>query len=113
MGASNQGSVSRRTFLRGTGVAMALPWLESVPVWADTPAAGAPAGAFPNRFATLFMACGVNPDHWSARGTGANLELSRSLEPLAPFKSKLNVIDGLFNKNATGVGIHPGMTGNI
>src|SRR5206468_3758407 len=30
-----------------------------------------------------------------------------------PFKLKMNVIDGLFNKNATGVGIHPGQTGNI
>src|SRR4051812_3757208 len=101
-------SLSRRTFLRGTGVAMALPWLESLPVW-GTPSAATP----PKRFASLFMACGVNPDHWSARGSGADMELSRSLEPLAPFRSKLNVIDGLFNKNATGVGIHPGQTGNI
>ena len=41
------------------------------------------------------------------------MELSRSLEPLAPLKSKLNVISGLFNQYATGVGIHPGQTGNI
>src|SRR5207247_1724953 len=33
--------------------------------------------------------------------------------PLAPFKTKLNVITGLFNRSATGVGIHPGQTGNI
>jgi hypothetical protein len=59
------------------------------------------------------MACGINPDHWSARGAGAGMELSKSLEPMAPFKTKLNVISGLFNKNATGVGIHPGQTGNI
>src|SRR5262249_24116725 len=38
---------------------------------------------------------------------------SRTLEPLKPFASKLNVISGLFNKQATGVGIHPGQTGNI
>jgi hypothetical protein len=41
------------------------------------------------------------------------MELSRSLEPLAALRSKLNVITGLFNRFATGVGIHPGQTGNI
>src|SRR5947209_2874736 len=41
------------------------------------------------------------------------MELSPCLEPLAPFKAQLNVINGLFNKPSTGVGIHPGMTGNI
>jgi hypothetical protein len=91
---------------------MALPWLESVPVWGTQTAANG-AAAFPKRFATLFMACGINPDHWSARGSGAEMELSRTLQPLAPFRAKLNVIDGLFNRNATGVGIHPGQTGNI
>ena len=55
---------SRRTMLRGIGVSMALPWLESVPVW------GASAAA-PKRFAALFMGCGVNPDQWWARGSGA------------------------------------------
>ena len=41
------------------------------------------------------------------------MELGRCLEPLAPLKSKINVVNGLFNKHATGVGIHPGQTGNI
>src|SRR5437764_1867769 len=41
------------------------------------------------------------------------MELSKSLEPLKPFRDRLNVISGLFNKSATGVGIHPGQTGNI
>src|SRR5262245_7186511 len=97
-------SISRRMFLRGAGVTMALPWLESVPVW------GADAPAAPKRFAALFMACGVNPDHWWAKGSGPDMELSKSLQPVAPFRKHLNVISGLFNKNATGVGIHPGMT---
>ncbi len=104
---------SRRTFLRGMGVTMALPWLESIPVWGDEPVvAGVPAPC-PKRFATLFMACGINPDHWSARGSGAEMELGKCLEPMAPLKAKMNVLTGLFNKNATGVGIHPGQTGNI
>ena len=41
------------------------------------------------------------------------MELGPCLEPLAPLKAKLNVVSGLFNKHATGVGIHPGQTGNI
>lgn len=106
-------SITRRTVLRGVGVAMALPWLESIPVWGDeaTPA-DAPA-KLPQRFAALFMGNGINPDHWWAKGSGAEMELSKSLEPMAPLKTKLNVITGLFNKKATGVGIHPGQTGNI
>jgi hypothetical protein len=106
-------SVSRRTFLRGVGVTMALPWLESVPVWgADTVAKGSPA-ALPKRFAALFMGCGINGDHFWAKGAGADMELGKSLEPLEKLKTKINVVNGLFNKNATGVGIHPGMTGNV
>lgn len=109
--------LSRRTFLRGVGVTMALPWLESVRVWgAATP--GAPDAAtatapFPKRFAAIFMGNGINGDHWWARGAGDTMELGRTLEPLAPFRKKLNVINGLFNKPAVGVGIHPGQTGNI
>jgi hypothetical protein len=105
--------VSRRTFLRGAGVTMALPWLESLPVWGSAPAtAGAPAPC-PKRFAALFMGCGINPDHWWAKGSGAGMELSKTLQPLVPLKAKVNVVSGLFNKHATGVGIHPGQTGNI
>ena len=59
------------------------------------------------------MGNGINPNHWWAKGSGADIELSKSLEPLAPFRSRLNVVSGLFNKQATGVGIHPGQTGNI
>src|ERR1700693_4079158 len=50
---------------------------------------------------------------WWAPGAGATMELSRSLKPLAAFRPKLNVVSGLFNRHATGVGIHPGQTGNI
>ena len=105
----NPSQPNRRTFLRGVGVTMGLPWLESMPVWGSettTP-------TVPKRFAVLFMANGINPDHWWAKGAGANIELSKTLQPLEPLKTKLNIVSGLFNKNATGVGIHPGQTGNI
>jgi hypothetical protein len=105
--------LSRRTLLRGTGVTMALPWLESIPVWGIESSTGAESGPFPKRLAVLFMACGVHPDHWWAKGAGSDMELSKSLAPMEPLKTKMNVVSGLFNKNATGVGIHPGQTGNI
>jgi hypothetical protein len=105
--------IDRRTMLRGAGVAMALPWLESLPVSGGEAAEGNAPPAFPKRLAALFMGNGINPNHWWAKGAGADMTLSKSLEPLAAFRTKLNVVTGLFNKNATGVGIHPGQTGNI
>lgn len=107
--AKRQWKLSRRTFLRGVGVTMALPWMESLPSFGETTVAAAP----PKRFATLFWGNGVNANHWWAKGAGAEMELGKSLEPLAPFKTKLNVINGLFNRSAVGVGIHPGQTGNL
>lgn len=103
--------LSRRLLLQGAGVAMALPWLESLPVWGTESVTDQPV--LPQRFAALFMGNGINSEHWWAKGTGAEMELSRSLTPLESVKTKLNVIQGLFNKQATGVGIHPGQTGNI
>jgi Protein of unknown function (DUF1552) len=102
-------NVSRRTVLRGAGVTMALPWLESLSAFADSP----PASAFPKRFAVLFMGNGINEDHWGSEGNGAAMKLSKSLSPLEPLKHKINVINGLFNKAATGQGIHPAQTGSL
>jgi uncharacterized protein DUF1552 len=102
--------VSRRVVLRAAGAAIGLPWLESLPALA--PASRQPA-ACPRRFAVLFMGNGVNGNHWWARGNGAGMTLSRSLQPLEPLKQKVNVINGLFNPLAVGVGIHPAQTGNL
>ena len=103
--------ISRRIVLRAAGVAVALPWLESLPV----AAAGAAdrSRGFPKRFAVLFMGNGINGNHWWARGSGAGMTLSRSLQPLEPLKTKINVINGLFNEPAVGMGIHPAQTGNL
>jgi hypothetical protein len=101
---------TRRAFLRGAGVTVALPWLESL---APHVVAGETESSPPKRFAALFMGCGVNPDSWWAKGSGAAMELGPGLEPLAPLRAKINVVQGLFNKHALGVGIHPGQTGNI
>ena len=100
---------SRRAVLRGAGVAMTLPWLESVS------ALGATTGTspYPQRFAAVFMGNGINGNHWWSKGSGDAMQLSKSLEPLAPIKKKINVINGLFNEPAVGEGIHPGQTGNL
>lgn len=111
--AAYQYRLSRRTFLRGTGVAMSLPWLESLPVWGKQMDSSGVESEFPKRFATLFMACGVNGDHWWAKGKGSEMDLGKSLQPLDSLKHKMNFITGLFNRSAVGVGIHPGQTGNI
>ena len=86
---SKRFKVSRRTFLRGVGVTMSLPWLESLPSWGAeaTPKLGEPSSAFPKRFAALFWGNGVNSNHWWAKGSGAEMELGKTLEPFAPFKT--------------------------
>ncbi len=112
--------ISRRMVLRGAGVAMSLPWLESLPMFADTTlpagsAAGdaAAAAAYPKRFAVLFMGTGVNENYWSAEGEGDAMKLSKTLAPFEPIKKKINVINGLFDKPTTGQGIHPAQTGGL
>ncbi|MEI7789581.1 MAG: DUF1552 domain-containing protein [Alphaproteobacteria bacterium] len=99
---------SRRAVLRGTGCAMALPWLESVSALADPSAAD-----FPKRFGVVFLGCGVNENHWSAEGNGADMKLSKTLSPLEPLKQKINVVDGLYVKALTNQGIHPAQTGSL
>ncbi len=88
---------------------MALPWLESFAARAATTG----ADAFPKRFGVIFLGCGVNEDYWGSQGSGAGMQLSKSLSPLEPMKSKINVIHGLFNQGATGLGIHPPQTGSL
>ena len=100
--------IARRAVLRGAGVTMALPWLES---FAAKAAAADPV--FPKRFGVVFLGCGVNEDHWGSEGSGAEMKLSKSLSPLEPLKGKINVIHGLFNKGAMGLGIHPPQTGSL
>ena len=101
--------LSRRTVLRGAGVSMALPWLESLSAFAATPS----GSEFPKRFAVLFMGNGINDNHWGATGSGDDMTLGMSLSPLEPLKKKVNVINGLFNKHSTGQGIHPAQTGSL
>ena len=106
---SSTNRVSRRAILRGAGCVMAAPWLESFAAKAST----ASSEAFPKRFAVVFLGCGVNEDHWGSEGAGPEMKLSKSLSPLETLKGKINVIHGLFNKGAMGLGIHPPQTGSL
>src|SRR5947209_11970260 len=106
--------LSRRAFLRGVGVTMALPWLESVPVWGDEKTR-IPAGSSepPVRLACLFAGNGFHSKEWYARGEGTAMELGKVLEPHAPFREKLLFLRGLYNAEALIGGIHSCQTGNL
>jgi uncharacterized protein DUF1552 len=104
--------LSRRTFLRGIGVTMALPWLESLRVWGDV-APAAKASEPPVRLACLFAGNGFHSREWWAKGEGAKMELGKVLEPLKPFREKMLFIRGLYNEEALIGGIHSCQTGNL
>jgi hypothetical protein len=91
---------------------MALPWLESLPVWGQTSAAAATGGA-PLRFGVLFSGNGFHKDHWWAKGSGKEMELGQVLAPLHDFREKLLFIRGLYNEEATKGNIHSSQTGNL
>jgi len=105
---------SRRTFLRGVGVTMALPWMESLTVWGDTPPAGVkPSSEAPVRLAVLFAGNGFHSKEWWAKGEGKQMELGKVLLPLADFREKMLFIRGLYNEEALKGNIHSSQTGNL
>lgn len=84
----------RRTFLKGTGATLALPWLEAM-----MPAhAASPAAAMPQRIAMLYMPNGVRPDRWTPEGEGTKFKLSPILRSLESHREQLLVCTGLQNK---------------
>ncbi|MCP4171763.1 MAG: DUF1552 domain-containing protein [Fuerstiella sp.] len=91
---------SRRRFLYGTGVGLALPWLESSPVRSDDSAklgTTYDSSQPPVRFACLYFSNGVEPKHWWARGRGSSMQLGKGLQPLLPYREDLVFLRGLFN----------------
>ncbi|KAB2661166.1 MAG: DUF1552 domain-containing protein [Verrucomicrobia bacterium] len=105
---------SRRTFLRGVGVTMALPWMESLNVWGDTPPLSIrPASEAPVRLAVLFSGNGFHSKEWWAKGEGKSMELGKVLAPLNDFREKLLFVRGLHNAEAQKGNIHSSQTGNL
>lgn len=104
---------TRRTMLRGLGVAMALPWLESLRVWGQEAGPTAAKGEAPIRFAAMFSGNGFHREHWWAKGAGKTMELGPVLEPLNKYREKLLFIRGLYNEEALKGNIHSSQTGNL
>ena len=84
---------SRRRFLRGTGVALALPWMESL-------SAATASNKPPVRFACVYFSNGVEPIHWWAKGQGAKMELGPAVQPMMPYREDINFLRGLYNHKA-------------
>lgn len=88
--------LSRRHVLRGTGVALALPWLEAM---GESGAARAADGMPVKRFLHVYMPNGATTLWWRTTGTGAGdaWQLSPLLQPFAPFKAKMLMLRQLGN----------------
>ena len=101
-------SIPRRTFLRGAGAAVALPFLDSM-----TPALSQEAKR-PIRMAFIQTPNGIMnlKNEWTPKTEGADWEMTRTLEPVAPFRKNLVVMSGLDQQQAAGLdgevgGDHP------
>jgi hypothetical protein len=86
--------ITRRTLLRGTGMAMGLPFLEAM---LPRTLLAEPAAAPPVRMGFFFIPNGVNMEHWRQPKTPG---LPYSLEPLKPVADKVLIISGLRQQHA-------------
>ncbi len=109
----SQHHFSRRTFLRGLGVTMAVPWMESTSVWGDVVKSTTGSSEAPVRFAALFSGNGFHSKEWWAKGEGKSMELGKVLASLQPHREKLTFIRGLYNAEALKGNIHSSQTGNL
>jgi hypothetical protein len=95
--------LSRRTLLRGAGTMLALPLLQSmVPAMSAVPAPR-------TRFGAIYFPHGATMSRWTPRDEGRDFTFSEILQPLAPYRSHINVITNLTHPTAYGPG---GATGN-
>jgi hypothetical protein len=101
-----QKAIPRRTFLRGVGTTLALPFLDSmVPAFAATRNS---AAASPLRLCYVYVPVGRIMDRWTPKALGAGFEITPTLAPLTPFRDHLLVVSGLNIKAAT---LRPGEGG--
>lgn len=85
-------ALARRTFLRGAGAAIALPFLDSM-----LPAFGGSQipGKAPVRMAFVYVPNGINPKDWNPAYEGALGELPRILKPLEPYRNDITLLGNL------------------
>ncbi|HEX6316844.1 MAG TPA: DUF1552 domain-containing protein, partial [Gemmatimonadaceae bacterium] len=84
--------IPRRTFVRGMGATVALPFLDAM-----VPALGAQAAARPvRRFGAIYVPHGLLPSHWTPASTGVNFEFSQIMKPLEAYRDRLTLVSGLY-----------------
>ena len=93
----------RRTFLRGLGVSVALPWLEGM---APRTRAAAATGKVPQRFAFIYTPNGYNQQTFVPKKTGTEWELTPALEPLSELRKEITLCTGLDRTFVGGTGVH-------
>ena len=99
-------ALPRRTFLRGLGTTVALPFLDAM---APALAAGPPK--FTPRLGFIYVSNGVIQDQWKPAKVGSNFDLPPILKALEPVRSDINILTGLSHLQADthgdGTGDHP------
>jgi len=98
--------IARRTFLRGVGVTLALPLLDSM-VPAQTPLRKTAASPV-RRFVGIWHPHGAAPGYWSPLQEGADFEFSFITKPLEPFRDRVVLISGLDMTDAMATTEEPG-----
>lgn len=96
----------RRTFLKGVGTAIALPWLDAMAPATARAVSG--NGSPPCRMAFVYVPNGVHIKHWTPQSEDTDFELPQILEPLTPYREKLLVLTGLTHDKARANGDGPG-----
>ncbi|MBL9173950.1 MAG: DUF1552 domain-containing protein [Verrucomicrobiales bacterium] len=95
-------ALSRRRFLRGTGIALALPWLESMtPAFAADTAATAPATP-PRRVFAICNNLGLLPEEFFPRQAGRDYEPSPYLRLLQEYRNDFTVFSGVSHPDVDG-----------
>src|SRR5437763_7411871 len=98
--------LSRRTALRGMGVSLALPLLDSM-VPAQTPLAKT-AATSKSRLSCIYVPHGATMDKWTPATQGKGFQFTEILQPLEKFRDRICVVSNLAHANAGGVGSDAG-----
>jgi len=96
--------LARRTFLRGVGVSLALPLLDSM-LPAQTPLAKTAAKPSP-RIGFVYVPHGAVMDKWTPSAEGPGFEFSPILKPLEPYRDRLNIVSGFGHRAADTTAVH-------